>query len=298
MGRFATFACITLMFVPLHAQTCIPRKEETPTIKPPIHNVVFQNAFSLSEQDRRDISENLHEPRPVVSNSGIKEYVAGLADEATERAKAAYENNGYFDVQIISSVRAVEQYGLYDIVIRVLKEGKQYRLGELRITHASALSEWEIRSSFPLHAGEIFSREKIAEGLEQVRRLYGSQGYINATFVPTTVLNQDTDLAELVVNADEGKQFRVRTLDVIAANEESKENFLTQFGVRPGDVYTPELWDWGLLGSPGLDVRHQVVSKKLDERGGWIDLVVNLEKLPLCPIDLSVPSAIKLHHSD
>ena len=50
-----------------------------------------------------------------------------------------------------------------------MNEGEQYKL-----------------NLFPLKDGYIFSRERIAEGLDNLRKEYGQFGYINFTAVPDT----------------------------------------------------------------------------------------------------------------
>ena len=58
------------------------------------------------------------------------------------------------------------------------------KLGGLAVRSAAAASVSALRNLFPLKDGDIFSREKIAKGLGNLRFAYRQLGYINSTSVP------------------------------------------------------------------------------------------------------------------
>jgi hypothetical protein len=61
--------------------------------------------------------------------------------------------------------------------------------------------------------GDIFSREKVAKGLENLRKAYGTDGYINFTSVPDTKFDDEKKVVNLIIDVDEGKQFYVRRIE-------------------------------------------------------------------------------------
>ena len=71
-----------------------------------------------------------------------------------------------------------------------------------------------MRSLFPIKDGDIFSREKIGKGLENLRKAYGELGYINFTSDSEHRLSTRTKrLVFLDIDVDEGKQFFVRRIE-------------------------------------------------------------------------------------
>ena len=77
-----------------------------------------------------------------------------------------------------------------------IEEGDKYRLGKITFKNNKAITNTAaLRSLFPLKDGDIFSREKIAKGLEDLRKAYGEYGYINYTGVPNTTFDDDKKLA-------------------------------------------------------------------------------------------------------
>jgi outer membrane translocation and assembly module TamA len=289
---FSATALVSLLGS-LYAQNCPPEKNDSPSTHAPIRRVIFQNAPDLSPQARREITKALRDE--TVYAGSVSADMTRSADEASERVRSAYQDDGYFKAQVAAKAVPVteEASSRYDVVVKVLEEGQQYRLGELRFTHMTAFPEQPLRDLFLIQRGEVFSREKIAKGLEKLRQLYGSEGYFNFASVPNTVFDENTANIDLEINVDEGKQFRLRAFEVLGADPEIKARLLHDLGLKPGDVYIAD--SLSRLGKkrpdfftePGFDL-------ELDERDGAVDIVLDFSKLDQCLMDLSVPSTIEL----
>jgi outer membrane protein insertion porin family len=156
----------------------------------------------LSFKDRKEISRALRSEEVEADSSPWDP--SGLADEAVERVRAAYQSDGYFKVRVDASTvpSARVAAARYDVVVRVVEQGKRYRLGDLHLVHTSVFPEVQLREFFPIQRGEIFSREKIAKGLEELRRVYGASGFVNYTGVPNTKFDEANDTVDLVVDID------------------------------------------------------------------------------------------------
>jgi len=200
---------------------------------------MFESARLLSPREQQQITRALRGER--IATGSRKRDLADVADETAARVRAVYQNEGYFKVQVTAKAVGVAGRGLrYDIVLRVLEEGKQYRLGDLHLIHMTAFSEQRLRDLFPIRHGEIFGREKIADGLENLRRLYGSQGYLNFTPVPNTRFNEDSETVDLEIDVDEGRQFRWGNLHVDGMRDLDREVLLQSWeGIR-GQLYTSD----------------------------------------------------------
>ena len=63
-----------------------------------------------------------------------------------------------------------------------IDEGDRYTLGGITFKNNKAVQNIRaLRAIFPIKDGEVFSKEKIAKGLENLRKAYGQLGYINFT---------------------------------------------------------------------------------------------------------------------
>src|SRR5208337_5610587 len=95
-----------------------------------------------------------------------------------------------------------------------IEEGDKYRLGKITFKNNKAITNVAaLRALFPLKDGDLFSRERIAKGIEALRKAYGEFGYITYTGVPNTTFDDDKKLAFLEIDIDEGKQFTVRRIE-------------------------------------------------------------------------------------
>ncbi|HEY1272912.1 MAG TPA: POTRA domain-containing protein, partial [Terriglobales bacterium] len=133
-----------------------------------------------------------------------------LANELGDRVKYEYQNRGYFLADVTARLIPVLESSTrhtYDAVVTVLNEGQQYRLQELHFSNVKLFSDAQLRSAIPIHQGDIFSREKIAAGLDNLRKLYGSRGYINFTPLPDTTIDEEHGLILLTIDVEEGKQY-------------------------------------------------------------------------------------------
>src|SRR5205823_9085769 len=98
-----------------------------------------------------------------------------------------------------------------------------------------------LRSLFQLKDGEIFSREKVAKGLENLRKAYTELGYINFTSIPNTTFDEDKKLVFLDVDVDEGKQFYVRRIE-FAGNTTTRDKVIRrEIALEEGQVYDQHL---------------------------------------------------------
>jgi hypothetical protein len=279
-------ACVIALLGSSHAQNPLFDEGREPTAPAPIRRVTFQNASLLPAQTRKQIVSAVRAQR--IPAGSIAADASGLAEEVSERVRAAYQDDGYFKVQVSAKAVAVAKSPKprYDIEIDVLEEGKQYRLGDLRVIHMTAFPEQQLRDLFPVQRGEIFSREKIGKGLEGLRDLYGSQGYINFTAVPNTVFEQSNACIGLEIDVDEGKLFHWGNLHLAGMRDQDAQSLLQAWGGMQGRLYTPDdLTLPRFLGKFFRPLRKgsrvsDYATAKVDEHAGTVDIYLNLTLNP------------------
>jgi outer membrane protein insertion porin family len=165
-----------------------------------------------------------------------------------------------------------------------VEENAQYRLGGITFKNNKVLSNSALRDQFPIKDGEIFSREKIAEGLENLRKVYGGFGFINYTGVPSTMFDDQEKHGYLEIDVDEGKQFYVSRISVEGIDASSRQQVLKKLAIKPGDIYDSRLWELSLrrLASlfPDCDCRSDR-PLQLDERTGTVAVTLDFRPCSL-----------------
>ena len=130
---------------------------------------------------------------------------------AQELIREACQDEGYFKAKVsavVGSVAGNTDDRQFDIVVKVLDYGKQYRLQEIHFINAKAFSEEELVKLIPVQPGEVFSRARIVRGLDAVHQHYEAAGYVNITYIPSTEFDETNGTIRLGIDVDEGELFR------------------------------------------------------------------------------------------
>lgn len=185
------------------------------------------------------------------------------------------------DILQQNTPKKIEDIDAADLVVEILADLDQETAGTLRgITFKNnrVLSDFaKLRDLFPTENGEIFSRKKIATGLENLKRAYGEYGYINYTVVPSTTFNDEKTKAYLEIDADEGKQFYISRINVEGVGAPPRQQVLDELALRPGDIYNSRLWELSLQRVASVFskcVCRSNQSLQLDERAGTVAVTV------------------------
>ena len=134
-------------------------------------------------------------------------YPPSQTEEIVERARYTLQRDGYFKADVsLADMRSVNPAERM-VVTLAIHEGQQFRLKKITFTGNKQIPESQLRQQFEIAHGETFDTEKIRKGLDQVRRMYFSRGYINFRPVVNTKAEEDSGTVTLQIDCDEGKQF-------------------------------------------------------------------------------------------
>jgi outer membrane protein insertion porin family len=276
--------------------------KEGPKVK--VGKIKFEGNKNVSSRTLRSAMKNLKPigvPHSIfLENLFSKTYDASKLDEDTERVRSQYQNRGYFKVLVQdpkTEIRDTGHTGLHipllmkgpgkavDITIPI-EEGEQYTLGSITFKNNKAVTRTEaLRRLFAIKDGEIFSREKIAKGLESLRKAYGELGYINFTSIPNTTFDEDKKQVFLEIDVDEGKQFYVRRIEFMGNTTTRDKVIRREIALEEGQVYNSRLWELSLLRLNQLGYFDQlkpddpnVTDRHLNEKEGTVDLTLKVHE--------------------
>jgi len=212
----------------------------------------------------------------------------GVIDEALERVREGWQDHGYFQVRVDGDAKALSSSPVGQrIALSVhVEEGFQYSLHEITFKHNKVITNFEsLRDLFPIRDGDILSREKIAEGLENLKNAYGAMGYVNFTSVPEPRVDDANRVISLDVDVDEGRQFFVREINVLGLDESSRREVLKNIPLKRCQVFNSNLYKLSLLrqSSRFPDCECGISQPlHLDERTGIADVTLDFRA---CPTD-------------
>ena len=235
-----------------------------------------------------------------LENIFAKTYDATKLEEDTERVRAEYQNRGYFKVLVEDPKTDIHDTGhtgshipllqagagkAVDITMPI-EEGARYRLGSITFKNNKAITNTvALRNLFPIKDGDIFSREKVAKGLENIRKAYGEAGYINFTSVPDTSFDDEKKVVNLIIDVDEGKQFYVRRIEFQGNTTTRDKVIRREVVLEEGQIYNSRLWEFSLLRLNQLGYFEQLkpddpntTDRHLDEKNASVDLTLKVKE--------------------
>jgi outer membrane protein insertion porin family len=197
----------------------------------------------------------------ILENLFARTYDATKLSEDAERVRFAYQDRGYFKAIVedpktnIRDVNGIAWYFPFkgrhgksvDITVPV-EEGERYHLKEITFSGNKSLTNTPaLRRLFKIKDGEWFNRTLISKGLEELRKAYGSLGYINETNVPNTEIDEEHKTITMKIDVDEGKQFFVRRIEFTGNTTTRDKVIRRELALEEGQVYNSRLWEISLL---------------------------------------------------
>ena len=272
--------------------------KEGPTVK--VGKIAFQGNDNLSDRTLRGAMKNL---RPIgIPNSIILEnlfartFDASKLDEDTERVRAAYQDRGYFKAQTGEPTTHVRDAGglnpftlrpskgkRIDILIPI-EEGERYRLAGITFTgNKNAPNVKALRAQFAQKDGEWFNRTLFSKGLDQLRKSYGSLGYINMVGNPVPTVDDAKKTITLNIDIDEGKPFLVSRIEFQGNTITRDKVIRRELLLEEGSRYNSQLWELSIL---RLNQLNYFETLKVDQDSesrqntddGTVDLLLKLKE--------------------
>jgi outer membrane protein insertion porin family len=276
--------------------------KEGPKVK--VGKIKFENNKNVNSRTLRYAMKNLRPlgiPHSIfLENVFARTYDATKLDEDTERVRNEYQNRGYFKVIVNEPKTKIHDTGHQGAHIPLLQsgpgkavditmpieEGDRYTLGSITFKNNKAVTNVKaLRGLFAIKDGDIFSKDKVAKGLENLRKAYGEQGYINFTSVPETKFDDEKKQIFLEVDVDEGKQFYVRRIEFQGNTTTRDKVIRREVALEEGNIYNSRLWELSLLRLNQLGYFDQlkpddpnVTDRKLDEKDGLVDLTLKVHE--------------------
>ena len=242
---------------------------EGPKVRIEKINIAGNKVFSDGEIKKS--MKLIKETSPItVFNSKDTYFDLKLADDLT-RIRMLYAEHGYVRANVLDPIvetkphqvmrtlpfiRAPFPFGVplpfwkkkvdrYFITINI-EENDQYRVGEVKVTGNKRFNELVIRAILGLVPGEIFNEERLRKSFDNLKKLYGSQGYINFTAVPLQDFDEAKKIVNLTINVDEDRQFFVNRI-AFSGNTTTRDKVIRrEIMVEEGQVFNSSVWDMSL----------------------------------------------------
>jgi hypothetical protein len=192
---------------------------------------------------------DIHLPVPVQEQiaTGLKQgawssdaSLNEVSNAVGDYVRMKWQQNGYFKMEVKTTETSMLTSNAAEQAVAVtfdVEEGPLYRWGGISFRNATRFPQEQLRALFRFQPGDIFNTDEVRVGLDALRKLYGSAGYINFTSVPDTQIDEANRRVSLIIDVDQGKQFRVGQLVIIGLDQGLAATLRHKWPLKPGDVY-------------------------------------------------------------
>ncbi len=237
--------------------------KEGPKVK--VGKIKFEGNKKVGSRYLRASMRNL---RPIgiphsifLENLFSKTFDSTKLNEDTERVRYALQEKGYFKAVVqdpktnIRDTSGIAWYFPFKVhhgkavdITMPIEEGDRYKLKSISFTGNKAVTNVDaLRRIFKMNEGDLFNVALVRKGLDELRKVYGSLGYINYTAVPNTDIDDATKTIKLSIDIDEGKQFFVRRIE-FSGNSTTRDKVIRrEIALEEGQVYNSQLWELSVL---------------------------------------------------
>ena len=191
--QFATIKTDVKTIPPASVQVNFNIKEG-PVVK--VGKIQFVGNRHISSLDLRRSMKNLKPigiPYSIIFEDLFAQtYDSSKLEEDTERVRQAYRDKGYANAAVEEPKTQIrDEGGLNWFTFRprkgkridiqlTIEEGGRYRLGTITFTGNKQITNIRaLRATFPIKDGDWFNATAVGKGLDNLKKAYGSLGYIN-----------------------------------------------------------------------------------------------------------------------
>jgi outer membrane protein insertion porin family len=185
-------------------------------------NIVGNETFT-DKEIRKDFEANIKPKWKFWSKEG--QYSREKLSGDMEKLRSYYLDRGYVDFSVESTQVAIgsEKDDIY-ITANVV-EGDVYGVDEVSITGDLVIDEGTIRRLIVAQPGEIFSRKKVEQSVENITSILANIGYAFANVNPITDVDRDNRLVSINFFVDPGKRVYIRRIQFVG-NSKTKDEVL------------------------------------------------------------------------
>jgi outer membrane protein insertion porin family len=178
----------------------------------------------------------------------------------TELVRQVYRDRGYANAAVEQPRTQIRDEGglnwftfrprkgkRIDILLPI-EEGARYKLGTITFSGINPrFNPKALRALFPIKDGAWFNATAMGKGLDNLKKAYGSQGYINFGAVPTPTFNDQKRTVSWNIDIDEGKQFYVSRIE-FQGNTITRDRVIRrELMLQEGQIYNSQLWEYSLM---------------------------------------------------
>jgi outer membrane protein insertion porin family len=185
-------------------------------------NIVGNESFT-DKEIREDFEANIRPFWKFWSKEG--QYSREKLSGDIEKLRSFYLDRGYVDFNVESTQVSISPDNQDIYITANIVEGDVYGVDEVQITGDLVIDESTLRRLIVMQPGEIFSRKKVEQSVENITGILANIGYAFANVNPITDVDRDNRLVSINFFVDPGKRVYIRRI-TFKGNSKTKDEVL------------------------------------------------------------------------
>lgn len=184
-----------------------------------------------------------------------------------ETLRSYYQNRGYLDFTIESTQVSISPDKKSIFITINLNEGERYQVSSVKLAgDLSLLPEEEYKKAVTLHAGDVFSREKLNASTKAISERLGAQGYAFANVNAAPEVDKEKRQVAFTIFVDPGKRVYVRRINVAGNTKTRDEVVRREMRQMEGGWYDAD--------------KIQLSKQRIDKTGYFSEVTVETPAVP------------------
>lgn len=127
------------------------------------------------------------------------------------------------------------------VLIAKVRQGLQYRLGQISFKGGTQFTNDQLRAAFPSKDNALFNVEEFRKGLENLRFMYGERGYVSFTSIPDLVFDDESRRISVAIELDEHIQYFISDVTFLGVTPEQERLLRQDEAFLPGAPFNASL---------------------------------------------------------
>jgi len=161
-------------------------------------------------------------------------------EQDVERIIAFYNDHGYIQARVESHDTSVDRVKALVTIRIVVVEGPQFSVGSVDLTGPNVLPMEEVRRQILVNPGDVFSRRKVRDSIDNIIAIYSAIGRASADTNVITSQDPAERKIHLTFEVKEGPEVFIERIN-ISGNVRSAEKILRrELPMAEGDLFTSQ----------------------------------------------------------
>ncbi len=205
-----------------------------------IDKIIFEGNKQIDDGDIKDVMDTRSWwIFSYFTKSGY--YRKDVLESDINKIKNLYYDNGFLNVVVSKPVVILDRKKKKLTIKIKIKEGPQYRISSIKLKGQAPSEEKKLKEFIKLKKGEIFSKKKLRETIEDITNYYSEHGYAMASVEPDIRTNEKDKTAQIILNIDKGHIFRVGRIEISGNTRTLDKVIRREIRLDEGDIFNSKL---------------------------------------------------------